>query len=118
MGWLRRPIGSLGAYAGGRDNNFNLIRFLAASAVLLSHSFALAVGRSSAEPLRALLGTTLGQIAVDVFFLTSGFLVMASLISASRRLVKKPALSLKQRDGRTTDSGLNAAKLSKGSNVR
>ena len=81
MGWLRRPIGSLGAYAGGRDNNFNLIRFLAATAVLLSHSFALAVGRSSAEPLRALLGTTLGQIAVDVFFLTSGFLVTASLIA-------------------------------------
>ena len=25
----------------GRDNNFNLIRFIAASAVLLDHSFAL-----------------------------------------------------------------------------
>ncbi len=81
MNWLRHSFGSLGAHVGGRDNNFNLIRFLAATAVLFSHSYALSIGNPNAEPLRASLGVTLGQIAVDVFFMTSGFLVTASLIA-------------------------------------
>src|SRR5487761_1170379 len=66
--------------ARGRDNNFNLLRFLAAFAVLISHSFSLATGVSDAEPLRAAYGLTWGDIAVDVFFVTSGFLVTASLL--------------------------------------
>lgn len=65
----------------GRDNNFNLLRFIAASLVLLTHSFALSTGSGMAEPLRASLGVTWGSIAVDVFFVTSGYLVSASLIS-------------------------------------
>lgn len=64
----------------GRDNNFNLIRILAALAVLLTHSFPLALGDAAQEPLRASLGMSLGMIAVDVFFITSGFLVSASLM--------------------------------------
>ena len=32
---------TIAALLQGRDNNFNLIRFLAASAVILDHSFAL-----------------------------------------------------------------------------
>lgn len=72
-----RPLADL---VGGRDNNFNLIRFLAASAVLYSHSYALSAGTSMAEPLRPWLGITPGYIAVDVFFLTSGFLVTSSLL--------------------------------------
>ncbi len=67
--------------ARGRDNNFNLIRILAAIAVLVTHGFVLATGRSDVEPLRAQLGTTLGLIAVDVFFVTSGFLVTGSLLT-------------------------------------
>lgn len=63
----------------GRDNNFNLIRFLAASAVLASHSFALSSGTSASEPWHASLGITPGSTAVEIFFLTSGFLVTASL---------------------------------------
>ena len=81
MQWRRSMPSNLGSHVGGRDNNFNLIRFVAASAVLFSHSFALSVGKSSAEPLHSWLGTTFGQIAVDVFFLTSGFLVTASLLA-------------------------------------
>jgi len=71
----------LGDVAQGRDNNFNLIRFSAASAVLISHAFAVAIGSGDAEPMRHTLGLTWGYIAVDVFFLTSGFLVTASLLS-------------------------------------
>jgi peptidoglycan/LPS O-acetylase OafA/YrhL len=71
----------LGDVAHGRNNNFNLIRFCAAFAVLFSHSFALATGSVSAEPMRQTLGLTWAYIAVDVFFLTSGFLVTASLLN-------------------------------------
>lgn len=62
-----------------KDNNFNLIRLLAAFAVLFSHSFALATGDAANEPLRTLIGITPGHIAVDVFFITSGLLVTRSL---------------------------------------
>lgn len=66
-------------YLGTRDNNFNLLRFIAASLVLISHSYPLAV-QGLAEPLRESLGTTWGSIAVDIFFVTSGFLVTRSLM--------------------------------------
>lgn len=70
---------TLGDVVWSRDNNLNLIRFLAASAVLFTHSYALSLGQRDAEPLRLLLGMTPATIAVDVFFLISGFLVTASL---------------------------------------
>jgi peptidoglycan/LPS O-acetylase OafA/YrhL len=69
----------LAYYSQGRDNNFNLIRIIAALAVLVTHSFALAIGTSHAEPL--LFGMTLGGIAVHIFFITSGFLVTSSLLN-------------------------------------
>lgn len=62
-----------------RDNNFNLLRALAATAVLVSHSHALTSGHGEAEPLRASLGLSLGTLAVAVFFFVSGFLVTGSL---------------------------------------
>lgn len=71
----------LSNYSQGRDNNFNLIRIAAALGVLVTHSFALAIGSGDAEPFRESLGMTLGSMAVDVFFITSGFLVTASLLS-------------------------------------
>ena len=64
----------------GRDNNFHLVRLLAASAVLFSHSFPLSTGNLNSEPLRALLGCTPGSIAVDLFFAISGLLVTMSLV--------------------------------------
>lgn len=67
--------------ARGRDNNFNLIRILAAFAVLLSHSFSIATGSENAEPLRVSYGLTWGDIAVDIFFIASGFLVTSSLLT-------------------------------------
>ena len=71
----------LSQFAQGRDNNYNFIRFMAAVAVLVTHSFVLATGRPNTEPLRARLGLTLGSVAVDIFFITSGFLVTASLLN-------------------------------------
>lgn len=64
-----------------RDNNFNLMRFLAASLVLYSHSFAIQVGTPDAEPLRDLIDMTWGTIAVDIFFVTSGFLIAGSFFN-------------------------------------
>lgn len=61
------------------ENNFNLIRFLAAYAVLLSHSFALTAA-GVAQPFMDTINYSLGSIAVDVFFVTSGFLVAGSLM--------------------------------------
>jgi peptidoglycan/LPS O-acetylase OafA/YrhL len=71
----------LSTYVGGRDNNFNLLRFTAAFLVLFSHSFVLSTGDAKTEPLRGWLGMTPGSIAVDVFFVTSGFLVTGSLLA-------------------------------------
>ncbi|MBC3832167.1 acyltransferase [Undibacterium amnicola] len=68
---------TLGDLAVGKDNNFNLLRLLAAFAVLISHSFAM-LGQP--EPFAASVGKNLGAMAVDVFFIASGFLVGASLI--------------------------------------
>jgi peptidoglycan/LPS O-acetylase OafA/YrhL len=64
--------------AKGRDNNFNLLRMLAATAVLLSHSWPLALGTGIAEPLKLLTGYKLGTIAVMLFFATSGFFITKS----------------------------------------
>ena len=71
----------------GRDNNFNAIRIVAALAVLVTHSFVLSSGNPDDEPLRTTLGMTLGSIAVDVFFVTSGFLVSASLLRSENVMV-------------------------------
>lgn len=68
----------LADYMSGHDNNFNLLRFFAALLVLVTHSFALSTGIY--EPLRDDFGVTLGSIAVDMFFITSGFLVTGSLL--------------------------------------
>ena len=64
----------------GRNNNYNLIRFLAALSVLISHSYPLFYGDPGTEPLKKITGKSLGSIAVDIFFLTSGFLIIASFV--------------------------------------
>ncbi len=65
--------------AKGRDNNLTLLRAVAAIAVLVSHSYVLTTGSPASEPLRTWIGMTPGSIAVDVFFVLSGFLVTASI---------------------------------------
>lgn len=70
----------------GRDNNLNLLRMMAAMAVLVTHSFALCAGTAAAEPFQGALGMTVGTIAVDVFFVASGLLVTASLVNGGSLL--------------------------------
>lgn len=68
----------LGDVSSGRDNNYNLIRMIAASAVLVSHSWPLSLGPQAVEPLQVLTGFSLGTIAVMVFFAVSGFFITKS----------------------------------------
>lgn len=64
---------------GSRANNFNLLRLIAASLVLVTHSFTVVTGNADNEPLRLSLGVTWGAIAVDIFFVISGLLVTSSM---------------------------------------
>lgn len=68
----------LDAALSGRDNNLNLIRMLAASAVLVSHAYPIALGAGTPEPLSFLPGQTLGHFAVAIFFGISGLLITRS----------------------------------------
>jgi peptidoglycan/LPS O-acetylase OafA/YrhL len=80
-GQPQRPAARLSEYAVGRDNNFNLIRLLAALSVLGGHSVAVLGLPSSREFFFDHLGLSLAEMAVDVFFVTSGFLVTGSLVN-------------------------------------
>lgn len=69
----------LSTLATGRDNNYTLLRLVAALAVIVSHGYAIVLGGPQHEPWRATIGITPGGLAVDVFFVISGFLVTRSL---------------------------------------
>lgn len=62
------------------ENNFNLVRFVAAAAVLVSHAWPLSLGSGAEEPLKRLAGQSLGGMAVLVFFAISGYLITASFL--------------------------------------
>jgi peptidoglycan/LPS O-acetylase OafA/YrhL len=68
----------LGVIGNGRDNNFNLIRLIAATSVLVSHAWPITRGPGTPEPLAALTGHSLGGLAVYIFFATSGYFITAS----------------------------------------
>jgi len=72
---------TIAALLHGRDNNFNLIRFIAASAVLLDHCFALVAPDQAATAFIDVEGLGIGRLAVDVFFIVSGFLVTRSVMT-------------------------------------
>ncbi len=71
----------LSEHTSNRDNNFNLLRFIAAFVVLYTHSFSLLSGDIYDEPLRRAMDMSLGDIAVDIFFVTSGFLITSSYLN-------------------------------------
>ena len=72
-------LGRLDELSKGRDNNFNLLRMLAATGVLVSHAYPLTRGPGAEQPLERLLGgITLGTVCVYVFFAISGFFIAQS----------------------------------------
>ena len=75
---------SLATLSTGRDNNLNLLRFTAATAVVYAHSFGV-TSRTSDEIFYSIYGIGLGDIGVDAFFVVSGFLVAKSFCSKDLR---------------------------------
>ncbi len=61
-----------------KASNLDLLRLIAALAVIVSHAWPLALGPGAAEPLEALTGRSLGGWAVTLFFFLSGFLIVQS----------------------------------------
>jgi peptidoglycan/LPS O-acetylase OafA/YrhL len=91
---------SLGQLFAAGDNNFNLIRLLAALAVIYGHASAVS-GHGPPDLFLQVVGYKfIGGVAVDVFFVISGFLIAASATgrnglryyTASRILRIYPAL--------------------------
>jgi len=61
-------------------NNFDVIRFVAATLVIFSHAYAVS-GYPNNEPLSGATGFIgFGSLAVEVFFLVSGYLITRSLM--------------------------------------
>jgi peptidoglycan/LPS O-acetylase OafA/YrhL len=69
----------LSDHINSRDNNFNLLRFIAASMVLWGHSWPMT--SSGIDPLAKAFEVPAPHMAVDIFFGISGFLVTSSLLS-------------------------------------
>lgn len=69
----------LGDIFAPQDNSFNFLRLTLATLVLISHSYLYLSGSSSGEPLTALTGRSLGEYAVQTFFILSGVMVAQSL---------------------------------------
>ncbi|WP_219210854.1 acyltransferase family protein [Variovorax boronicumulans] len=94
------PSNSLGALFANRSNNFNLIRLFAALSVIYGHAGVVTGGGEPDILLRLMGYKFIGGVAVDVFFVLSGFLISASAQSgqgaiyyiASRVLRIYPAL--------------------------
>jgi len=73
-----------------RDNNFNLLQFLAALLVLFGHSYALSNSYITHEWL-------FGHVAVDIFFIISGYVVTVSFFTGKNiwifTQIRKPILN-------------------------
>lgn len=90
------------ASASRDENNFDFLRFLAASAVVVGHCYWLS-GKGDVEPVRLFTGSMdTADIAVNLFFVMSGFLIAASWLhsrsvlnfAAKRALRIFPALAV------------------------
>ncbi|WP_338449549.1 acyltransferase [Niallia oryzisoli] len=70
----------LDEFLAGKKNNLDIIRFLAASLVILSHAYPLTIGHNATEPFGLFTNSqsTFGSLAVSIFFIISGFLITQS----------------------------------------
>lgn len=74
-----------------KENNLTLLRLVAAAAVLFSHSWPLSSGVRAVDPVTAFLGEVTGSalslagLAVNAFFVISGYLVTKSAIRSEAR---------------------------------
>lgn len=92
-----RTIAEALAAKGGRAPNFDAIRLVAATLVVFSHAFIVSTGRHERDFLpSAADGAGVGEIAVFIFFATSGFLVTRSWIATPHalRFLAKRALRI------------------------
>lgn len=82
----------IGDFTNDRNNNFDLIRLIAAVAVIFSHAFPLSMitkdNINEFEPLYILSGgqVTIGNLSVFIFFVVSGFLITQSFERTSSNL--------------------------------
>lgn len=74
-----KPSRVLADHLDADANSFNLVRLFAALSVLFSHSYPMVLGAGTAEPLGLSTPYTLGQHAVNVFFVISGLMLTRSL---------------------------------------
>ena len=74
----------LGNVSLGRENNIDFLRFFLAGVVIFSHSYPLLWGTNRREPIWLATGgqRTGGELAVDGFFILSGFLIARSWLSS------------------------------------
>ena len=95
MAWGEK-LNRLDTESSGRDNNFNLIRIVAAALVLASHAWPMTYGRAVPEPLEAYTNYSLGELAVYVFFGLSGYLITGSYLRTKDpvQFIKARALRL------------------------
>ena len=65
-----------------KSNNLQLLRFIAALLVIVSHSFSISTGENTKEWLSVLTKgqITLGGLAVSIFFCAGGFLIAKSIL--------------------------------------